>query len=177
MRMAVAEQTGLIIPIGRWVLETACRQIAHWQHLGPPFSDFYLAVNINAKQFQRADFGAEVERILQETGAAPGHLKLELTESAILGDIDETVSRMRAIRKLGVQFSLDDFGTGYSSFSYLKRLPLDQLKIDQSFVHDLAGEQSRSAIVKAILAPSAALDLTNGIRRGTCPGAAAIISD
>ena len=155
----LAEQTGLIIPIGRWVLETACRQLAYWQHLGPPFSDFYLAVNISAKQFQRADFGAEVERILQETGAAPGHLKLELTESAILGDIDETVSRMRAIRKLGVQFSLDDFGTGYSSFSYLKRLPLDQLKIDQSFVHDLASEQSRSAIVKAILALSAALDL------------------
>ncbi|TAH45683.1 MAG: EAL domain-containing protein [Betaproteobacteria bacterium] len=152
----VAEDTGLIVPIGQWVLETACVQLAAWQVLAP---DFTLAVNVSPRQFHQPDFVAQVIASIRESGIDPGGLKLELTESVILGDLDETIARMEQLRELGLRFSLDDFGTGYSSLSYLKRLPFDELKIDQSFVWDMLSDASSETIVRAILGMSASLGL------------------
>jgi diguanylate cyclase (GGDEF)-like protein/PAS domain S-box-containing protein len=154
----LAEESGLIIPIGIWVLQTACAQLAVWQ--AEEFTrDLTLAVNVSAKQFHEADFVAQVQRALQESGAHPANLKLELTESTMLDNIEDTISKMLEIKKLGVNFSMDDFGTGYSSLQYLKRLPLDQLKIDQSFVRDLANDNNDKAIVRTIIAMAHSLNL------------------
>ncbi|MDP3482010.1 MAG: EAL domain-containing protein [Sulfuricella sp.] len=154
----LAEETGLIVPIGLWVLETACTQLKAWQH-DAQTRDLTLAVNVSAKQFHQADFVAQIQRVLLESGAKPAQLKLELTESTVLENIEDTISKMREIIKLGVNFSMDDFGTGYSSLSYLKRLPLDQIKIDRSFVRDIASDPNDAAIVHAIIAMSQALGL------------------
>jgi len=129
----VAERSGQIIPIGAWVLETACRQLAEWQ-TNPGSRAWVMALNVSACQFRQADFVDQVRRAIDKEGAPPHLLKLELTEGVLIEDIDATISKMTDLRKLGVGISLDDFGTGYSSLRYLKRLPLTQVKIDQSFV-------------------------------------------
>ncbi|MGA7594906.1 MAG: EAL domain-containing protein, partial [Gallionella sp.] len=132
----LAEETGLIQPIGLWVLETACAQLEAWQQK-PETRDLVLAVNVSAKQFHQADFENQVRDILQRHAVNPMRLKLELTESLLLDNIKDTIATMSAMKQAGIQFSMDDFGTGYSSLQYLRRLPLDQLKIDMSFVRDL----------------------------------------
>ncbi len=154
----LAEDTGLIVPMGQWVLDTACRQLAQWQRESAT-RHLTLAINVSARQFHQADFAAQVRAALERHHIDAGRLKLELTESVILGDIETTIERMRQLRELGIRFALDDFGTGYSSLSYLKRLPFDQLKIDQSFVHDMLTDNTSNAIVRAILVMSEALGL------------------
>ncbi len=154
----LAEETGLILPIGHWVLETACTQLKAWE-AGEHTQSLRLAINVSARQLHQPDFVSLVRASLERSGANPARLKLELTESAFLENAEQVGERMRQIKALGVGFSLDDFGTGYSSLSYLKRLPFDQLKIDQSFVRDITTDPSDAAIVMAILAMSQALGL------------------
>ncbi|MDO8350239.1 MAG: EAL domain-containing protein, partial [Gallionella sp.] len=154
----LAEETGLIVPIGTWVLQTACAQLIKWQD-NPLACDLTLAVNVSAKQFHQENFVEVVRRTLQQSGINPAFLKLELTESLVQSNIDETISKMHELKLMEIKFSMDDFGTGYSSLSYLKRLPLDQLKIDQSFVRDLPGDRHDAAIVQTIIAMAHALDL------------------
>ncbi len=154
----LAEETGLIVPIGQWVLQTACLQLRTWaEH--PAKADLCIAVNVSARQFRDPDFVAVVRGTLMQTGADPRRLKLELTESTVLEDVEATVETMRELRALGVHFSLDDFGTGYSSLQYLKRLPLDQLKIEQSFVRDIITDPDDAVIVQTIIAMSHALGI------------------
>lgn len=147
----LAEETGHILALGQWVLETACHQLAKWES-DPQMRHLTLAVNISAKQFRQANFAQQIFAILDRSGAAPQKLKLELTESVLVDNMDDTIAKMLAIRERGVGFSLDDFGTGYSSLSYLKRLPLDQLKIDQSFVRDLLTDPNDAVIAQTIIA-------------------------
>lgn len=150
MFIPLAEESGLILPIGAWVIESACLQLAIWSK-SDVFSNLKLAVNVSAKQLSQPDFSGLVQRALEASGANPGLLKIELTEGVMIGDTDSVIEKMMQLKKLGVCFSLDDFGTGYSSLSYLKRLPLDQLKIDQSFVRNLLHNQNDSAIVRAVI--------------------------
>ena len=157
--IAVAEDTGLILPIGHWVLETACAQLKVWQQTAAT-RDLVLAVNVSARQFLQENFVAEVQVVIRHHAIEPSRLKLELTESMLLDNIEDTIATMNELKTLGVQFSLDDFGTGYSSLQYLKRLPLDQLKIDQSFVRDLVTDSSDRAIVRTIIAMAHSLNLT-----------------
>ncbi|HZW24641.1 MAG TPA: EAL domain-containing protein [Gallionella sp.] len=154
----LAEETGLILPIGQWVLETACAQLKSWQQ-SPLTCELVLAVNVSAKQFRQTDFVAQVKAVVQRHAIDPKLLKLELTESLLLETIEDTIATMNALNEIGVQFSLDDFGTGYSSLQYLKQLPLDQLKIDQSFVRDLVTDSSDKAIVRTIIAMANSLGL------------------
>ena len=154
----LAEETGLILPIGQWVLETACAQIKAWEQKALT-RDLVLAVNVSAKQFHQADFVAQVQALVQRHAINPKLLKLELTESMLLENIEDIIATMNALKEIGVQFSLDDFGTGYSSLQYLKRLPLNQLKIDQSFIRDLAVDSSDKAIVRTIIAMAQGLNL------------------
>jgi len=147
----LAEETGLILPIGRWVLETACRQLKAWE-TNPATRHLLLAVNVSARQFQQPDFVEQVVEVLVATGADPGNLKLELTESMLVDNVEAVVEKMAALKEKGIRFSLDDFGTGFSSLSYLKRLPLDQLKIDRSFVRDVLMDANDAAIVRTIIA-------------------------
>jgi len=155
----VAEETGLILIIGHWVLETACRQLKAWQQT-PSTRNLVLSVNVSGKQFFQPDFVDQVVACIQRYGVDPTLLKLELTESILLEDIEETIAIMEALVKFGVQFSLDDFGTGYSSLQYLKKLPLSQLKIDQSFVRDIANDNSDRTIVRTIIAMANTLNLS-----------------
>jgi diguanylate cyclase (GGDEF)-like protein/PAS domain S-box-containing protein len=154
----LAEESGLILPIGKWVLETACAQIKSWQ--GNALTRcLAIAVNVSPKRFRQPDFAAEVQAVVTRHAIDPRLLKLELTENLLLENIEEVIGTMGVLNDIGVQISLDDFGTGYSSLLYLKRLPLDQLKIDQSFVRDLATDSSDKAIVKTIIAMAQSLDL------------------
>lgn len=154
----LAEETGLILPIGQWVLDTACAQLKAWE--GNPLTQaLQMSVNVSALQFHQHDFVATVQQSLVSSGINPARLKLELTESVVLGNIDVVIERMQQLNALGVSFALDDFGTGYSSLSYLKRLPLQQVKIDQSFVRDVTENPNDAAIVRAILAMSHTLGL------------------
>lgn len=154
----LAEQTNLILPIGNWVLDSACAQIKAWEE-DPIRSAWTVAVNVSARQFYEAEFVANVERALSRAGADPRCLRLELTESLLQSDLEGTITKMHTLGRQGVRFSLDDFGTGYSSLSYLKRLPLDQFKIDKSFVNDILTDPNDAAIAKTILALAASLDL------------------
>lgn len=154
----LAEETGLILPIGRWVLDTACAQLKIWQN-SPRTQNLVLAVNVSAKQFRQPDFADQIQEIVQRHGINPARLKLELTESLLLENIESIIATMNTLNKIGVQFSLDDFGTGYSSLQYLKRLPLNQLKIDQSFVRDIIMNNSDKAIVRTIIAMAKSLNL------------------
>ena len=154
----LAEENRLIVAIGNWVLEQACRQLAAWA-ADPARSALSLSVNVSPRQFREPDFVQRVLEILEATGAPPHRLKLEVTESLLLEARDEARSRMLELRERGVRFSLDDFGTGYSSLAYLKRLPLDQLKIDQSFVCDLLQDEASEAIVASIIALARSLRL------------------
>ncbi|MBU1235432.1 MAG: EAL domain-containing protein [Gammaproteobacteria bacterium] len=149
--IALAEETGLILPIGRWVLETACHQLKRWE-ANPATRNLLLAVNVSALQFHQPDFVAEVLAAIDATGADPSRLKLELTESMLLENAETVIAKMAALEARGIRFSLDDFGTGFSSLSYLKRLPLAQLKIDQSFVRDVETDPNDAAIVRTVIA-------------------------
>jgi EAL domain-containing protein (putative c-di-GMP-specific phosphodiesterase class I) len=154
----MAEQTGLIMPLGQWVLDTACRQLLAWsehQHT----RELTIAVNVSARQFRHTEFVGELRALLARTGANPRRLKLELTESLLLTDKAEAIQKMTELGTLGVKFSLDDFGTGYSSLSYLKVLPLEQLKIDQSFVRDVLTDANDAAIARTVLALGNSLGL------------------
>ncbi|KXS30426.1 MAG: Diguanylate cyclase/phosphodiesterase with PAS/PAC sensor(S), partial [Candidatus Gallionella acididurans] len=146
----LAEDTGLILPIGLWVLETACAQIKAWE-TNPLACELQLAVNVSARQFHQLDFVEQVREALEKTGADPARLKLELTESVVLGNIDNAVAKMRDLKEAGVHFSMDDFGTGYSSLSYLTQLPFDQLKIDLSFVRNIGIKPTDAVIVQTII--------------------------
>ncbi|MYM97420.1 putative bifunctional diguanylate cyclase/phosphodiesterase [Duganella vulcania] len=154
----LAEETGLILSIGHWVLNAACAQIKEWQSV-PGMEQLILAINVSAQQFRQPDFGDVVRAAVERHGIDPRLLKLELTEGVLLEKIEETISCMHALRAIGVRFALDDFGTGYSSLQYLKRLPLNQLKIDQSFVRDLASDSSDQVIVRTIIAMARSLQL------------------
>jgi EAL domain-containing protein (putative c-di-GMP-specific phosphodiesterase class I) len=146
----LAEETHLILPIGQWVLETACAQLKQWeadkhtQHLE-------LAVNVSARQFHEPDFVERVCQILHSSKINPTKLKLELTETMVLDNIEETILKMNALKQIGVRFSMDDFGTGYSSLAYLTKLPIDQLKIDQSFVRNIGVQSSDGIIIQTII--------------------------
>ena len=146
----LAEETGLILAIGQWVMETACKQIKIWE-TNEHAQHLQLAVNVSSRQFYQTDFIEQVLLILNQNAISPDKLKLELTESLVLDDIDDTIFKMKELRKIGVRFSMDDFGTGYSSLSSLKKLPLDQLKIDQSFVRDISIHQDDTIIVETII--------------------------
>jgi len=154
----VAEDTGMILPIGEWVLDQACRQLALWQQ-NPRMEKLSVAVNVSACQFRQEGFVAQVRAAVQRHGINPRRLKLELTESLVLEDVDGSIAKMAELRQLGVHFSIDDFGTGYSSLSYLKRLPLEQIKIDQSFVRDLSTDPNDAAIVETIVVMAHSLGL------------------
>ena len=156
--IGLCEEIGLIVPIGLWVMEQACKQLRLWER-NESRKDLVLAVNVSAKQFHQGDFVPQVKRILNETQARGSHLKLELTESSMLANIDDTVYKMRELQALGIRFSMDDFGTGHSSLNYLKRLPLDQIKIDQSFVREVTTNAHDATIVKTIISMSKALGL------------------
>lgn len=155
----VAEQTGLIVPIGDWVLQTACEQLALWES-DPDMAGLTVGVNVSARQFRDPDFVGKVLSILDHTGANPNRLKLEPTESILIENVEDAIAKMTILRSRGVHFALDDFGTGYSSLSYLKRLPLDQLKIDQSFIRDIPQDPNACSIVRAIVTLANSLDLS-----------------
>jgi diguanylate cyclase (GGDEF)-like protein/PAS domain S-box-containing protein len=149
--IAVAESTGLILPLGRLILRRACEQLAAWaEH--PYLRNLTLAVNVSAKQFHHPDFLCDVNAALVASGANPHRLELELTESQLVENVDSLIQKMEQLRAQGVKLALDDFGAGYSSLICLKRLPLDHLKVDQLFIHDLLEQQSNAAIVRTILA-------------------------
>ena len=154
----LAERSGLILPLGQWVMETVCVQLAEWAHR-PEMSHLSIAVNVSARQFHHPDFVKQVFSILQKTGANPQRLKLELTESLLVENIQEIIEKMLKLKDRGISFSLDDFGTGYSSLYYLKRLPLEQLKIDQSFVRDILIDPNDAAIASTIVALADSLGL------------------
>ena len=154
----LAEETGLILVLGRWVLHTACQRLAQWRK-HPQLRHLTMAVNVSSRQFRHTGFVQDVVRVLAVTGAPSSLLKLELTESLLVEDMDATIATMTALRTYCIGFSLDDFGTGYSSLSYLKRMPLDQLKIDQSFVRDLLTDPNDAAIVHTIIGLSESLGL------------------
>jgi diguanylate cyclase (GGDEF)-like protein/PAS domain S-box-containing protein len=158
MFIPIAEDTGLILPMGRWVLEQACEQLARWAPQ-PALASLSIAVNVSARQLRQANFVDEVRAVLAQYGPVAQRLKLEITESLLVDDTETTVETMHSLKALGVGFSLDDFGTGYSSLSYLKRLPLDQLKIDRSFVSDVLAESSDAAIARTIVALGRSLGL------------------
>ena len=154
----LAEESGLILQIGQWVIETACAQIKSWEK-NENTRNLVLAVNVSAKQFHQAEFVTQVRAAINNHSINPKLLKLELTEGMLLDDIDDTISTMNALNKIGIQFSLDDFGSGYSSLQYLKRLPVDQLKIDNSFVRDISTDRNDKAIIRTIIAMAQSLDM------------------
>jgi diguanylate cyclase (GGDEF)-like protein len=156
----IAEATNLILEIGDWVLREALAQCARWSERFTDRNPLIIAVNISAKQFVAADFVDKVAELLAETGARPADVCLEITESVLLDDAEETISRLEQLKALGVHLAIDDFGTGYSSLSYLRRFPVDILKVDQSFVSGLGHDPEDSAIVQAVIQMGKALRMT-----------------
>ncbi len=154
----IAEDSGMILSLGRWVLEQSCILLAEWRTT-PEFAALTLSVNISARQLQHPDFVDQVRGALDASGADPSRLRLELTESAMMDAMEDAIAKMAALRRMGVRFSLDDFGTGHSSLAYLKRLPLDALKIDRSFVDGLPHDTNDTAIVRTIIALARSLEL------------------
>ena len=153
----LAEETGLIVPLGEWVLRTVCSQMRDWRDAGR--EPLRVAVNLSACQFRQTMLSQMIKRMLRETGIAPEWLELELTESVIMDDIQTSSTLLRELKKMGVHISMDDFGTGYSSLSMLKRLPLDTLKIDQSFVREITTDADDAAIVDAVISLAHSLRL------------------
>jgi EAL domain-containing protein (putative c-di-GMP-specific phosphodiesterase class I) len=149
--ISAAEDTGLVLWIGSWILQEACRNVCTWNSQFPCTSPFTIAVNVSAKQFAQPDLVKQVSKVLQDTGLAPGNLSLELTESVTMRDEKHTTRILTELRKLGVRLCIDDFGTGYSSLSYLRRFALDILKIDRSFISDMLENSESREIVKTIL--------------------------
>jgi diguanylate cyclase (GGDEF)-like protein/PAS domain S-box-containing protein len=154
----LAEETGLILPLGQWMLETACLQLAQWA-TQPGMDHLTVAVNVSARQFSQSDFVDQVLGVVKTTDVNPQRLKLELTESMLVANVEEIIAKMLLLKANGIGFSLDDFGTGYSSLTYLKRLPLDQLKIDQSFVRDVLTDANEASIAQTIIALGKSLGL------------------
>jgi diguanylate cyclase (GGDEF)-like protein/PAS domain S-box-containing protein len=146
----LAEDTGLILPLGEWILDTACRQLAAWG-TRQETAQIHMAVNVSARQFRHLDFVNQILKAIEKHGANPRRLKLELTESLLLDDVDGTAEKMNQLKAIGIEFSLDDFGTGYSSLSYLRRLPFGQLKVDQTFVRDVHANEGDATLVKTII--------------------------
>lgn len=155
-----AEESGLIVPLGQWVLRAACAQLVRWQQAGGEQARWSMAVNVSARQFHEPDFVQQVLKVVQSSGAPAQRIKLELTESLLADDVNDIIDKMQALRAHGLGFAMDDFGTGYSSLSYLKRLPLQQLKIDRSFVRDLLTDPNDAAIARTIVALGHTLGLT-----------------
>jgi len=155
----VAEETGLIITIGQWVLETSCAQLKRWQK-NPLTRHLTLSVNVSAKQFFQKKFVAEVQATVQRYGIDPTRLKLELTESMLIDNIENTIEAIYTLNEMGIKISLDDFGTGYSSLQYLKKLLIYQLKIDQSFIHDIVTDSQDEVIIRTIVAMANNLDIS-----------------
>lgn len=155
--VTIAEDSGLIVPIGQWALREACRQAQAWQNNG--LRPIPVAVNISAVEFRSEHFLADIRVILSDTGLDPGYLEIELTESVLLQDVESTMAVLHALKVLGVQLAIDDFGTGYSSLSYLRQFPIDTLKIDQSFVRDIAADTDNVAIVSAVISMGNSLKL------------------
>ncbi len=155
--ISVAEESGLIVPLGDWVLREACREAARWQQ--PGMLELVVAVNLSALQFKRGDIEQSVTQALEESGLDPGRLELELTESILIGDTENVLATVKRLKLMGVKLSIDDFGTGYSSLSYLKRFEVDKLKIDQSFIRDLATDSEDAAIVRAVIQMARSLGL------------------
>ena len=156
----LAEETGLILPIGRWVLREACRQVRHWQKTCPGYEGLILAVNISARQLSDARLVEEVAGALRDSGLEPSHLTLEITESVLMQDLVATTQALRQLKGLGVRLAIDDFGTGYSSLSYLKRFAVDTLKVDRSFVERLGQDRQDSAIVGTVITLAKTLSLS-----------------
>jgi EAL domain-containing protein (putative c-di-GMP-specific phosphodiesterase class I) len=154
----VAEDSGLIVPISAWVLDSACRQLARWA-CDSASIHLHLSINISARQFHQPDFVEQVKSALLRHGVNPERIMLELTETLLLKNVDKAIQTMKALKEFGVGFSIDDFGIGYSSLSYLKRLPLDEIKIDRSFVRDIADDPDDRAIVQAIISLAHGLGL------------------
>lgn len=146
----IAEETGMILPIGAWVLETACAQIKAWEKT-PRTNRLCISINVSVRQFYQPDFVEQVRRIILESAINPALLKFELTESLVLNNINDSIIKMKALEEIGVHFSMDDFGTGYSSLAYLTQLPLSQVKIDQSFVHNIFKKSTDAVIVQAVI--------------------------
>ena len=153
----IAEETGLILPLGEWVIRSACKQLQKWRQQG--HDDITLSINLSSRQFMQADLVNMVQQVLHETGVDPKNLELELTESMLMADADQTIEKLHGFRQLGLTLSIDDFGTGYSSLAYLKKFPIQTLKIDRSFVRDLGSNLDDNAIVKATIAMAASLNL------------------
>lgn len=147
----IAEKNNQIIKIGRWVLQQACTQLKSWENM-PKLNNLRLSVNISAKQFLYINFIQELREIITSTGINPGFLKLELTETAVIDNIDDVINKIKILKDLGIRISLDDFGMGHSSLVYLKKLPVTQIKIDQSFVHDVLTDSNDAAIIQMVLA-------------------------
>ncbi len=156
--IGVAEETALIVPLGYWVLTHACQQLKRWEVV-PRRAELVLAVNVSVRQFSQADFVSQVKSVLRETAANPKRLKLELTESLVLANVQDTIEKMNALKKIGVRFAIDDFGTGQSSLTYLTQLPLNQLKIDQSFVRNIGLQEADGVIIDTIIGMSGNLSL------------------
>ena len=154
--IAIAEESGVIVPLGAWVLRAACEQMAAWHARG---IDLGVAVNVSPRQFSHGDFITLLDRVLRETGANPAKLQIEITEAAIMSDVETVLETLRAVRELGIRVAIDDFGSGYSSFAYLKRFDVDTLKIDRMFVQDIEGDRNR-AIAKSIVTVAHTLGLS-----------------
>jgi diguanylate cyclase (GGDEF)-like protein/PAS domain S-box-containing protein len=155
----IAEDSGLILPLGKWIVETACKQLVNWSK-DVATTDLCLAINVSARQFQQANFVEQLLEILRSTGADPHKLKLELTESMLVDNPQDIITKMDALKIHGIKFSLDDFGTGYSSLSYLKRLPINELKIDKSFVNDILTDANDAAIARMIIRLAQSMELS-----------------
>jgi diguanylate cyclase (GGDEF)-like protein/PAS domain S-box-containing protein len=154
----IAEESGLIVPIGKWVLQTACAQNVAWQREGLP--PVCMAVNLSPRQFADPDLLNDLDRVLEETGMDPALLELEITEGMVMGNIDQAVRQLKAIKERGVRLAIDDFGTGYSSLSQIKRFPIDTLKVDRSFIRDLVNDSEDRAITQAIISMGKTLSLS-----------------
>lgn len=154
----LAEQTGMIRPLGHWVLGTACAQLVKWAQQ-PETAKLSLSINVSAQEFKQQDYVVQVLSVLQRSGACPSLLKIELTESMLVNDVNDIISKMTALKAAGIRISLDDFGTGYSSLTYLKKLPLDQLKVDQSFVREMLSSSQDEAIVRTVVSLAQHMEL------------------
>jgi EAL domain-containing protein (putative c-di-GMP-specific phosphodiesterase class I) len=155
----MAEETGLIIPLGQWVMEQACLQLAEWHRQFPSEPPLVLSVNLSPRQFQKPFLVSDVIKALLEAGLPASCLKLEITENVIMQDVEATIRTLWELRDLGIRIAVDDFGTGYSSLAYLKRLPLNVLKIDRSFIANIGDDKEATAIVQAIIALAKSLNL------------------